>query len=185
MQICRLPPEEDAVRRYTEELWLPYHRDLEAAVEDHALADEMDRADIVDAEVEFRLDKLAADGYAAWVVVDDGDADDVERATAAGDPLAETAGAWVAFVTTSVDECPTVFDRPDRLVVGDIYVTEPYRGTDLARELVDLAVDRARDLDCPELALDVDVDNERALALYEKLGFEPRRHRMVVPAGDL
>jgi len=78
-----------------------------------------------------------------------------------------------------------VFDRPDRLLVGDFYVRERHRGDGLARELLDRAVRRAREVGCPELTLDVDVDNERALGFYEKVGFEPYRHKMAAPTDEL
>ena len=199
MQIRRLPADEDAVRRETEELWLPYHRELEATVENHALVDDVP----LDEEVEFRLDLLESEGYRAWVVVDtDEDAtdediadevvtdedsadEDVPDEDVANTDLADVDGEFVGFVMTKVDESPPVFDRPDRLIIGDIYVREAYRGTGLARDLIDRAVERARETGCEELALDVDVDNERALAFYEKLGFEPRRHRMRVPVDEL
>jgi ribosomal protein S18 acetylase RimI-like enzyme len=73
-----------------------------------------------------------------------------------------------------------VFDRPDRLVIGDVYVLERYRGTGLARELVDRAGRRARESGCAEVRLEADVDNDRALAFYEKLGFETVRYTMSV-----
>ncbi|MFB6219317.1 MAG: GNAT family N-acetyltransferase [Halobacteriaceae archaeon] len=165
MELRRLPAEEDALRRFAEELWLPYHRELAATVEAHALADGVD---LVAEEVAFRRERLES-GARAWVAIEDGGA-------LAGD------AALAGFVTTSVDESPPVFDRPDRLVVGDIYVREPHRGTGLADRLIDRAAERARASGCDELALDVDVDNERAIAFYEKLGFEPRRRRMVAAA---
>jgi GNAT superfamily N-acetyltransferase len=73
----------------------------------------------------------------------------------------------------------------DRLLVGDFYVTADHRGTGLARELMARAAQRAREVGCPELTLDVDVENDRALAFYEKLGFEPYRHKMSVPTAEL
>ena len=90
---------------------MPYHRELEATVEGHALVDDVP----LDEEVEFRLDLLESESYRAWIAVD-------------------------------TDE-------------------------DVADEDADA-----------DLA---DVDNERALAFYEKLGFEPRRHRMRVPVDEL
>lgn len=39
MNVVELPADEAAVRRFVEELWLPYNRDLEATVERFALAD--------------------------------------------------------------------------------------------------------------------------------------------------
>ena len=174
----RLPAEEPPVRRFVRRLWLPYHRELEAIVENHELADD---ADLVEAEVPFRLDRLDSEDYRAWVAVDGDGTDTASEAS----PLVTTDSDLVGFVTTDVDGSPSVFDRPDRLVVGDVYVREEYRGTGLAAELVERATERAREVDCDELALDVDADNERALAFYEKLGFETHRYRMRVGVNDL
>lgn len=214
MDIRPLPADEDAVRHHVAALWIPYHRDLEAAVDRHALADDVD---LVEEEVDFRLERLSSENYRAWVAVDAagpdepaarggagggvttddaaGHATDDAPAPATDDatglatddatPLTTDDEALVGFVTTEVDEAPSVFERPDRLVVGDLYVSDPYRGTGLARDLVERAAERARAAGCAELVLDVAVDNERALAFYRKLGFEPRRHRMSVDAGDL
>jgi ribosomal protein S18 acetylase RimI-like enzyme len=176
MQLRRLPPEEDAVRRYVEELWVPYHRDLSAAVEAHDLDDSVD---LVAEETEFRVDLLESGEYRAWVAVDAPAEDPV------ADDLATVEADLAGFVTTSVDEAPTVFDQPDRLVVGDVYVAEPHRGGGLATALMERAGQRAREAGCGEVALDVDVDNDRALAFYEKLGFDPLRHRVALDAAEL
>ena len=173
MELHPLPADEDAVRRYVEALWLPFHRDLEATVDSHSIADDVD---VVAEEVEFRLERLESDTARTWVAVEDADGD-VDLAAGDGD--------LVGFVTTDVDEAPTVFDGPDRLVVGDIYVSESQRGTGVAGDLVGRAAERARSAGCGELTLDVDVDNERAIAFYEKLGFETRRREMTVAADEL
>jgi len=172
MHVRPLPAEEGPLRRYVEQLWLPYHRELEATVDGHALAEDVD---LVAEEVAFRRERIATTPQEVWVAVDDGRPPEV----------AEGEGRFVGFVTTDVDEAPTVFDRPDRLVVDDIYVRESYRGTGLARELVAHAADRARAAGCPELALDVDADNPQAAAFYEKLGFEPLRRRLTLPTDEL
>lgn len=174
MEMHLLPADEAAVRRYVEELWLPYHRDLEATVDAHALTDDVD---LVAEEVEFRLNLLETESHRAWIAVDGGSRGDVSLA----DVDVELAG----FITTDIDESSTVFDRPDRLIVGDIYVREPYRSTGLARDLIDRAVERAREAGCAGLTLDVDVDNQRAIAFYEKLGFETCRRQMTVTVDDL
>lgn len=172
MDIRRLPAEEAAVRRYIEELWIPYNRELETILDDFALAEDVD---VVAAELDFRLDRLGSEDFRGWVAVDGG---------TVGDAPADTEGEFAGFVTTTVDESATVFDRPDRLVICDIYVREPYRGTGLARRLVERARTRATETGCDQLVLDVDVENERALAFYEKLGFDSVRHRMVVDVTD-
>ncbi|MFC6825207.1 GNAT family N-acetyltransferase [Halopelagius fulvigenes] len=172
MEIRRLPADEAAVRRYVEELWLPYHRHLEATVDAHALADDID---LVAEEAEFRLDLLETEHHRTWVAVEGTG----ERSKGGLD------GELVGFVTADVDESPTVFDRPDRLVVGDIYVRGPYRGRGLAREFIDRVAERAREIGCSELALDVHVDNERALSAYEALGFRTERRQMTVGVDEL
>jgi ribosomal protein S18 acetylase RimI-like enzyme len=179
MDITPLLAEEAAVERYVRELWLPYHRDLASIADRHALADRSD-SDLVAAETEFRLDWLDSDNHRAWVAIDDGNHRDAVAADAFGGD-----GSLVGFVTTEISESPPVFDRPDRLRVGDIYVREPHRGTGLARELIDRAIQQARETGCSELTLDVDVDNDRALAFYRTLGFETYRRQMVAPVGTL
>lgn len=174
MEIRRLPGEERAVRRYIKDLGLPYKRELEEIVDRFSLADDVD---IVAEELEHRLGRHDTESYRAWVAIETGDDED---------DLADTDGAFVGFVSTDIDEAPAVFDRPDRLVICDIYVKDRYRGTGLARELVERARIRARECGCAELTLDVDVENDRALAFYEKLGFEPSRHTMIadVPSSE-
>lgn len=175
MHVRPLPAEERPLRRYVEQLWLPYHRELEATVGGHALAEDVD---LVAEEVAFRRERVATTPQEVSVAVDDGRPAEVEE-------VEEGEGRFVGFVTTDIDEAPTVFDRPDRLVVDDIYVREPYRGTGLARELMAHAADRARAAGCPELALDVDADNPRAAAFYEKLGFESLQRRLTLPVDAL
>lgn len=173
VHIRTLPADEDTAQRFAEELWLPYHRDLEATVDSHALVDDLS----LDEEVEFRLERLESDTYRAWVAVEGDETTDA--------PLADVERKFVGFITADIDECPSVFDRPDRLKIGDFYVREAHRGTGLARDLLDRAISYAREAGCGDLSLDVDVDNERALSFYEKAGFEPNRYEMTVAVGDV
>lgn len=175
MDIRRVPAEESAVRRYVEDLWFPYQRDLEAVVDGFALADDVDPAE----EVAFRLDKLESGGQELLVAVAPADEAEPDRGVADAD------GDLVGMVVTGVDEAPSAFDRPDRVVVCELYVEEDHRGTGLAERLVDRAVERAREEGCPEVALDVDVGNERAMRFYDKLGFETARRRMRVDTDEL
>lgn len=194
MEFRELPADEDAVRRYVEDLWLPYQRDLAAVVDDHDL---VDGEDVADSEVDFRLGKLDSETYEMLVAVDpeerdegdsgvaDADKGDGKDADGGDDKDADAAGTPVGFIATDVDEAPEVFERPDRLLVCDFYVVEAYRGRGLAGDLLARAVERAREEGCPELALEVDVDNERALAFYEKVGFGTARMEMHAAVEDV
>ena len=177
MELRRLRLDEAAVRRYVEALWLPYHRELESIVDGHALADGVD---LVAAEVAHRLERLATDGHRTWIAVDGLDADGSTDSAFRPDGDGDLAG----FVTTDVDESPSVFDRPDRLTVGDLDVREPYRGTGLVDTLLERAAERARAVDCEALSLEVDVDNDRAIAVYERHGFEIGRRQLSLTVDD-
>jgi ribosomal protein S18 acetylase RimI-like enzyme len=187
MEIRRLPATAAAAERYAAELWLPYHRDLAAAEDRHALADRPDE-ELIAAEAAFRLDLLRENAdRRLWVVAvdpevapDDADPEALDPEDPAPVGVPDPDRDLVAFVSTSVDECPEVFARPDRLVVGDVYVDESYRGTGLAERFVERAVADARDHGCEQIRLDVDVDNERAVAFYERAGFEDYRRQMTM-----
>jgi ribosomal protein S18 acetylase RimI-like enzyme len=183
MKLRTLPPEEDAIDRFLDELWLPYHRDLEDAVEAHSLATDLDEAASREERIEFWIDNLEPETARAWIAVEDGA--DGGAGTVAGGPISDLDAELVGFVTTFVDECPDVFERPDQLLIGDFYVAAEYRGSGLARQLIERSAQRAEEAGCPELTLDVDVDNERALAFYEKVGFEPLRHKLRADVGEI
>ncbi|UTF52377.1 GNAT family N-acetyltransferase [Natronosalvus rutilus] len=61
----------------------------------------------------------------------------------------------------------------DAAILNEIYVTPDARGTGVADALMEraLAVARAQDLPLERLVLDVDRENDRAQAFYERHGF--------------
>lgn len=170
MQFYNLPADRDSVRRFTAELWLPFNRELEEVAEAFDLAEELD----ISAEVDFRMGLLEEDSYQVQVAVDGEQRQDDES-------LATVEDEFLGFITTDINEAPTNFDRPDRLLIGDFYVKEGYRGDGLAQQFMDWAVGRARENECGELTLDVDIDNERARAFYDKYNFEPTKMEMIAP----
>jgi ribosomal protein S18 acetylase RimI-like enzyme len=173
MHVRRVRNEAESMRRFVEELWLPYQRDLEESVESHAMAEEIDVDEIVD----FRTDWFDDPTKRLWVALDDVD-----------DPagsLANLDGTFAGFLGTSLQTPPSKFETADQLILGNVYVDPAYRGTGLADDLVARAIQHAREDGAVELALQVDVDNERALAYYEKLGFEVGKYKMRVPLEEV
>jgi len=175
MHIRRLRNEAGSHRRFVEELWLPYHRDLESASEWQELADDdaYDVGDIVD----FRTDFFDDPSRRVWVAVDG-----AEDPTG---PLDELDATLAGFLGAALQTPSEKFDTPDQLLLGNFYVAPEYRGTGLADDLVARAVQQAREDGAEELSLDVAADNERALAYYEKLGFEVGKYRMRVPVDEV
>lgn len=154
MEIRRL--READLRRLVEELWLPFAREMEPVADRNRLAADVD---LVAAGVEHREDRLDDDEAVTWVAVDD--------------------GGLVGYAAASVESSAPVFAAGDRLHVGELYVREPYRGTDLAGDLLDRVDAAAAARGCERVTLDVDVGNERARAFYEKRGFDVAHQRMV------
>lgn len=62
----------------------------------------------------------------------------------------------------------------DAAVINELYVAPEHRGTGVADDLMDAAVDLAADQHLPldRIVLDVDPKNDRAQAFYDRHGFE-------------
>jgi len=62
----------------------------------------------------------------------------------------------------------------DSAVLNEIYVAPDYRGGGVGDDLMDAALDLAADQDLPldRIVLDVDPENARAKAFYDRYGFE-------------
>lgn len=173
MHIRRVRNEEASMRRFVEELWLPYQLDLEASVDSHVMAEEID----VDEIVEFLADYLDAATKRLWVALDD-----VDDPTG---PIADLDATFAGFLTTSLQTPPSKYATPDRLSLGNVYLDPAYRGTGLADDLVARAIQHAHEDGAEEITLEVAVDNDRALAYYEKLGFDVARYTMRVPVEEI
>jgi ribosomal protein S18 acetylase RimI-like enzyme len=169
MQIRRVRTEESDLRRVVEECWLPYHEQLSDTISAHSLSDDLD----IQAVVESLRDQLDSPSERLWVALD--------RETDPGEPLSTVDGALAGFVRASLDPSPQRFDWPDRLTISDLWVDESTRGSGLADDLLNRTVQQAREDGCAELTLDVALDNERAVAYFERLGFEAQGFRMRVP----
>jgi ribosomal protein S18 acetylase RimI-like enzyme len=169
MHIRRVRNEEEPMRLFVEELWLPYLRELPG----QSVADGVDVEDVVD----FRTDHFDAPDKRLWVALDD-----VEDTAG---PVHELDATLAGFLSSTLATPPQKFDNPDRLRIGNVYVDPAYRGTGLADDLVARALQHAREDGAEELTLEVDADNDRALAYYETLGFDVERYRMRVPLGEV
>ncbi|MFC7073204.1 GNAT family N-acetyltransferase [Halovenus rubra] len=173
MYIRRVRNEAESMRRFVEELWLPYQHDLEKSVESHEMAEEID----VDEIVEFRTDWFDDPTKRLWVALDG-----VDNPTGA---ITDIDATFAGFLGTSLQTPASKFETADKLILGNFYVDPDYRGTALADDLVARGVQQAYEDGAEELTLQVHADNDRALAYYEKLGFDVARYKMELPLEEI
>ncbi|PSQ32644.1 GNAT family N-acetyltransferase [Halobacteriales archaeon SW_10_68_16] len=112
-----------------------------------------------------KLDDEYRERYLAWV---DRCLSEDERCV----QFAERDGEVVGYVFVLPETFAHIWDAA---VLNEVFVREDHRGTGVADDLLDAALSVAREQDLPldRLVLDVDPDNERARAFYERWGFEP------------
>lgn len=109
------------------------------------------------------------------VAVEGGGDDAAKRASADGD--------LVGYVFVLPERLAMVWDAA---VINELYVAPAHRGTGVADDLLNAAVELAADQDLPldRLVLDVDPANERARSFYTRHGFEPWGEMVARPLGD-
>jgi ribosomal protein S18 acetylase RimI-like enzyme len=173
MAVRRVRAEDDAIRRFVEECWVPFHDDLSETIDAHSLVEDFEIQDVV----AFYRDLLDSPSERLWVALDD--------VSGPAAPLSTVDATFTGFVQTNMDPSPQTFDWPDRLLVRHCWVEQSARGSGLADDLVTRAVQQAREDGCTELTLKVSTDNERALSYFEGLGFEVDGFRMHVPMQDV
>jgi ribosomal protein S18 acetylase RimI-like enzyme len=66
---------------------------------------------------------------------------------------------------------PSVWTAAPDCWLEDLFVSASARRGGMGEALVELAIERARERGCRRIELDTNEDNDRALALYHRLGF--------------
>jgi len=82
--------------------------------------------------------------------------------------------------------CPASLTLGEFWIVRDLFVDRQFRGTGVARALLDAVSASARQRGALRLTLQTEEDNATALRLYERYGFRPTtglRH-LTLPLGD-
>ncbi|SDM48873.1 Acetyltransferase (GNAT) family protein [Halogranum gelatinilyticum] len=120
------------------------------------------------AKYEAKLTDEYRSKWLAWV--DDCVADDERCVTVAVDDGGEE-GQLVGYVFVLPASMAFIWDAA---VLNEVYVAPDYRGTGVADDLMESALALARDMELPldRLVLDVDRENDRAQAFYDRYGFE-------------
>jgi GNAT superfamily N-acetyltransferase len=94
--------------------------------------------------------------------------------------LAEEDGRGVGYALASI-----VPETPVRAHLYDLFVAQGARNRGVGRALVAGVAAQMRDRGVSHLSLDVDVGNDRARRLYDRMGFMPYETFMVAPLDDV
>ena len=164
----RLRIEEGAIERFIDECWLPFWEDMGEATGREYLDSDLDRAVLV----EELSDSYDVPDRRCWIAL----VDPEDEAA----PLEEVDAEFAGWINAGQEPTDEYLDSSERLFIGNLYVAPAYRGTGLVDELVERAMQYAREEGCGKFSLGVEATNERAKAYYEKLGFEPYGQTMTV-----
>ena len=90
---------------------------------------------------------------------------------AEGEPEGDEGEELLGYVFVLPESLSFVWDAA---VLNEVYVRPEHRGTGVADDLLDAALEtaRAQELPLDRLVLDVDRENDRARSFYERRGFE-------------
>ena len=133
------------------QVWLAQPEDLDDAARlIAAFRNHFGRSTPTDAEMRESVARIAREGGEFFL----GGADDGPPAG-----VCQVRYRWSAW--TSSEDC----------WIEDVFVSQDARGEGLGRALMEAVLERARERGCKRIELDVDADNEPALALYRSLGF--------------
>ena len=90
---------------------------------------------------------------------------------------------WVVAISEALDQSAGQIVGSGQLVMyphgaelTNLVVTTGYRNQGIGTALIAVLLAIARDIDLTGVEIGVESENQRALALYQRLGFEPERH---------
>ncbi len=84
---------------------------------------------------------------------------------------------WAALITTMIDRCLGY--------IKNVYVSPQWRGQGYGQKLLSIAEQWCRDAGAEKAALDASVNNEEAMAFYQRAGYQVTRLRMEKPIVDI
>lgn len=137
------------------ELWLPLAREMEDISGYNELADELNKKELID----YRKNKLKEDNSVTVV--------------------SENEEALTGFATISTKDRSEIFSRGKYAKVNEIFVKENFRRKGIASDLLNRLFELAKKLNCEQVELNVNVENEPGMRLYENKGFESEKIKMV------
>ncbi len=86
--------------------------------------------------------------------------------------LVDTDGETAGYMKLNICSAQTEDGHPDALEVQRIYILERFKGNGIGKELIQIAIDTAKQMNRDYVWLGVWEHNYPAIKFYEKLGFE-------------
>ncbi len=98
--------------------------------------------------------------------------------------VAEENGVLIGCVCVEIREKKYRLYSKEGYITG-WYVEDAYKGKGIGKELFTNLVEALKKAGCTHLALDTHVENEKAVAIYEHMGFTKRLYNFYKPLQDL
>lgn len=86
----------------------------------------------------------------------------------------------VAFLIGTVEREISIYRLPEYGFIHDLWVEENYRNEGIARQMVELALEKFRAIGVAQVRLDTAAANEPARALFARSGFRPSVVEMLI-----
>ncbi len=137
------------------ELWLPLAHEMEDISDYNELSEDLSQERLI----EYRKEKLKNDDAVTVVF--------------------EHEKELIGVATFTAEEPYEIFSRGKYAKVNEIYVKKDFRKQGIGSELLDKLFERAKELGCEQIELNVNVENEAAKELYKNKGFESEKIKMV------
>jgi len=98
--------------------------------------------------------------------------------------VAEEKGKLIGFICGEIKEKKYKLYNKEGYITG-WYVEDTHKGKGLGKQLFVTLVDAFKKAKCTHLALDTHIENVKAVAIYEHMGFRKRLYNFYKPLQDL
>ena len=150
---------EDELELLVTDCWLPFAEEMAELDDYNALSEHVRNGDL-DGSVAYREKLFADEDQRTYVAVENG---------------------LVGYTTAERTKTPPVFARGPAVNLGELYVAESHRNEGIASALIERVERWAGAVGAERVTLSVNADNEPAKSLYDRHGYEIRRHKLDKP----
>jgi len=84
--------------------------------------------------------------------------------------VAEAAGVLIGYLTLGINK--SLLDVGPTAIIEELMVTEDHRKKGVGKKLVEVAIDKCKQLACSEIGVGTESSNKKAKTFYSNIGFK-------------